>query len=102
MPTFLEGAILKKMGWMELAMTTSAKVQAPSMDNAMSMCYHKGWNETKVVQKNESTYQKLAIANNGSKGILSNIIGNYVFPFTGTLQKVYPHQVDVLAIDAIG
>jgi hypothetical protein len=86
---------------MESTMTTSAKVQAPSMDNTMSIIT-KVEMRTKVSKTHEYIHQKLDISNNGSKGVLSNIIRNNMFPFMGTLQKVYPHHVYVLVIDAIG
>jgi hypothetical protein len=56
---------------------------------------------TNVSQKHD-THKKLNISHYGSKGVLSNIIGNNMFLFMGTLQKVYPHRMYVLAIDAIG
>jgi hypothetical protein len=56
---------------------------------------------TKASKTHESTHKKLDISNDGRKDVLS-IIRNNMFPLVATLQKVYPHQVYVLAIDAIG
>lgn len=83
MTTPLEMATLEiKSTWMGSIMTTSTKVQTPTMDNTMfnasSWGVKQGWRHQKnmcIFKK----YMKFDISSNKIKGISNDIIRNYMF-----------------------